>query len=264
MLLPTPSSRNFDIFYAVEDRGQSLRGVAAEHGLSPGRVGEIVQQVQRWYEMNTPAWASELDASTRAMVAFRRHDDRMKVLYDHMITGFENVRGKPRESGSMVRFLNGAMRISKERFVATITLAKIKPIDRPLVDEIEPPVGVLAREDVAATEVEPLTPDPFDVKAEQDDSFIAGPAPMSAADCSREQRTAPWRAPVATPVEVPVEDDAEFQAMLAETLSGRKQPPTSVAPRKTKKQHGRAQQVIREILGAEIKHNHLAELQAAG
>jgi hypothetical protein len=113
---------------------------------------------------------------------------------------------------------------------------------------------------VAATEDEPLTPDPFDVKAEQDDSFIASVAPISAADSSREQRTTPWRAPV----ETPVEDDAEFQALLAETLSGRKQPPTTPAPRKTKKQHGREQQVIREILGAEIKQNLMTELQAAG
>ena len=120
MLLPTPSSRNFDIFSAVEDRGQSLRTVAADYGISPQRVQEVVQQVNRWYAENTPQWRQELDPANRAMVAFRRHDDRMKALYDHAMSCFEDVRHDLKASGHQSRYLASAIRISRERFKSSM------------------------------------------------------------------------------------------------------------------------------------------------
>jgi hypothetical protein len=241
MLLPTPSPRNLDIFSAIEDRGQSLRAVAEEHGLSPARVGEIVQQVQRWYAANTPAWAAELDPATRALLAFRRHDDRLKVLYDGMLRGYESVQANIRESGAQVRFLTGAMRLSRERFVATLSLSKIRTPEVPHEAPIAPPVGVLAREDVEQMDEELVAPQAAVAKPELVVASTNSVAPISSVNSTREPCAAPWRAAQTTSIN-DSEEAAEFAAILAQAGSTHRPPPTFEAPRKSKKER-RAQRM---------------------
>jgi hypothetical protein len=235
MLLPTPSSRNLDIFSAVEDRGQSLRVVAEEHGLSPARVGEIVQQVQRWYAANTPAWASELDPATRALLAFRRHDDRLKVLYDGMLRGYESVQANIRESCAQVRFLTGAMRLSRERFVATLSLSKIRTSEVPHEAPIAPPVGVLAREDVEQMDKEPVVPRSEVAKPEPVAASSKVVAPISSVSSTRAPCAAPWRATETSSIN-DADEAAEFAAILAQAGSAHRPPPTFEAPRKSNKE----------------------------
>lgn len=93
MSLPLPDERNFEIFYEHEYGGKSLRALAAEHELTPGRIEQIVAQVRRWYCESTPDWAAQCEAPARMLVAHRVHEERLRHQYSEAMEAWRSSKG---------------------------------------------------------------------------------------------------------------------------------------------------------------------------
>lgn len=164
MNVASPSARNMEIFSQVTYCQRSWRDVAAEHNISPARVGQIVSHVASWLQENQPSFVTTEDRQKQLMLTYHTHQARLEHWIgvnvrraSELLSPEECVTATAQHSGMQVRTTSGlhleatklfatAQRLSREQMNASVALCKVefvKPEEAAAV-VITPPSGGLA------------------------------------------------------------------------------------------------------------------------
>jgi hypothetical protein len=223
MRLTEPSDRNYSIFTAVEFERRSPHSLAAQHGISVGRVQEIVAQVRQWFASTTSNWVGSLPVALQPLVAAHLFDERLTHLSREANDAWEASKGPisvtrksagsnspgvttTTNSAGQARYLAIGARLAKIQLEGALRLGAWRLAHK----ELEPQLAEILRQQeqtyahldeeaeehaLIATEGALLTPthdEPYDDTFEADEEIAApifsAPTPMRAARKERRRR----------------------------------------------------------------------------
>jgi hypothetical protein len=227
MRLAEPSDRNYTIFTAIEFERQSPHKLANQHGISVGRVQEIVAQVRQWFASTTSNWVGSLPVALQPLVAAHLFDERLTHLSREANEAWEASKGPisvtrksagsnspgvttTTNSAGQARYLAIGARLAKIQLEGALRLGAWRLAHK----ELEPQLAEIlrqqeqtqeqtyARDDeeveeqpLIASEGSLLTPtddEAYDDNVEADDEIatpiFSAPAPMRAARKERRRR----------------------------------------------------------------------------
>src|SRR5215207_8753611 len=87
----TPSGRDQAIFVARRTLGRTTLELAAEHGLSPSRISQIVRRVEKWRANASPLEDGDLNHQERQRLERWLARERSQAIYDRAIRAYDTA-----------------------------------------------------------------------------------------------------------------------------------------------------------------------------